>query len=206
MLAMGFIERLRQARAAREGQAAIEEEVRQRLEKVEEISKAKEKIRLSMLRSQAMAYHMESGIPDLLKELSNLTTARVVGDAYGYSNSKEQLYNGIIHLNLYNTRSYGDVMLQKTTPESFICEVVFNVGTERRKDREYVTMNVFNIEAFPDGTIAFHAERRGSSTIKQERWRNDKTVLEAALERAYSYPKKISEERYGHPPVGSHGR
>lgn len=177
---MGFIERLREEKKAREdtvAREALERDLRQKLRQ-EAIKKAhdqlrqqeeEEKRRHEERNLHARQFQRESGIIPLAEE-----TERLLGGGGEWEGSPD-----------YQLRD-GDSAV-------FLVEWGWHYNYSRKLDGNHYIYpqkvsgsgKYFAIETCPDGTIVFHASRFGSSSVSQEKWRNNKELLEVALERAY---------------------
>lgn len=183
---MGFIERLRREREARDAikHAAAERERLKRehtsmLEEQLHRREEEERKRHEERKLQARQFQRESGIISLAEEM-------------------EQLIEGG-----YGWKSKPDYQLSDRDSTALLIRLVWHSNYSHKVRGEYYNFpqevsgsgKYFVIETTPDGIILFHADWLGLSSIPRERWQDNKEVLESALEKAYNHPK-IHSWRY----------
>lgn len=83
-----------------------------------------------------------------------------------------------------------------------ICRKRLEISRREPDFDEYGEHKFIDIKTDAEGTIRFDAGIRGSSTISQAHWQQDKDVLEKALGKAYNNPRI---EEYRHPSASEAG-
>lgn len=176
---MGFLERLREEKEVKDAAAceALERErlVQERRKETHDQRRQQEeeeKRRHEESNLHAKQFQEESGIIPLAKEME-----RLLGGGRGWKGGNPD----------YRLRDGDSVAFSVTWGWHF------NSSREVSGSGKY-----FAIETCPDGAIVFHASWLGSSSVSQEKWRNNKKLLEVALERAYNRPR-IHSWRYYSP-------
>lgn len=71
----------------------------------------------------------------------------------------------------------------------YSCEVILEDVPEYHDDP--MTRVFIGIVTSPDGTIKFNGDEEGSSILTKDTWKNNKSVLRDALDRAYKNPHRI---------------
>lgn len=161
---MGFIEKLRQEKEARERAEAerrrLERERREITERECEQQVLADKQRHEVRRKQAEQFRNESGISTLIEELRTLIPG--------------------------SNKYPGKWPFIRQSDEDSICDkVVWNIKISERHEH---TGNYIVSETLPDGTIKVHGGFLDSSGIPRNIWSSNKAVLESALEKAYRHP------------------
>ncbi len=138
-------------------------------------------------REQAGAFREESKIDSLLSKLAGLIDGDLCS-VYGPGNSA-YLHSGS------DGRINWPTRLQDPDSDRshFLRWDVVSLGDvypEKNSDYYYERFvgKYIAVECCPEGTIIFHAGKRGSSTLTRAQWRSNPDSLEASLESAYSQP------------------
>lgn len=210
---MGFIERLRQRITVdnqRYQQSLIHKATERDAQRQEE---EKEKEFHKKRLQQAFGFRKDSGIGDLVAELDRiLKEAKVPGmvadpnhsgegesypvegfvdrgdvrgpmtlyGIYGYDKEKDAKYTGI-------------APIVPTDVDSVFDEASWDKKTIKEGVRgpyglwDNIECRLLVIETCPDGNLIFHAGKR--KTITEQEWRNNKGILDHALEQAFNNPK-----------------
>lgn len=176
---MGFFERLRQEKDARDREALRQTQVaksKSLFDQQKESTRQAEAFHHNQ-RMKAEQTVKESGIDTLLDELANLV--KIHGYPiflYGRSKELERRHIPIRNVDSCNAIFKWDIQKRK-------------VGKGSGPGYYDYSEKYFAIEACPDGVIKIAATGPGDSTINSNQWRSANSLLEVALERAFNNPR-----------------
>ena len=177
MQGMGLTEDLRRRKTEREDlkrqQRLIEQEQR-RIEIQKQEEKLAREQRLKVLAEEANIRFQESGLLELITEVSELGG----GSPWNFKNDTKGVYE------------CGIIISSKKIPDKYWTGDETGDGVIERK--------IVRVEIDSKGAMQFEGGRSGSSTVKQDVWERDKSILEKALGKAY-YNPKLERERYYRP-------
>lgn len=177
---MGFLGELRQEKEARErveaGRRRMEEE-RKRASEGQRIQlEQAEKQRREARREQAQQFRDKSGIRSLVEELRQLIVPRYYQE---HSHYERPPFEPRDEDSIFDTVQWDEDKGRQLTNDTY-----------RHSGKLIVA------ETCTDGIIQVHGGFLGSSTISSDQWRNNKGVLESALEKAYHRPIRYTRIRY----------
>lgn len=168
---MRFIERLKQqneaaAQIGREQTAELQRK-REAEETARQQKEAQEREFHAQQRHQAEAFREESGFTTTVNELKK----ELPGVKY-------------IHGDTFRQSDSDSVVDDVEWDQTKVGEGENKMGRWDKLEGKHIA-----IETCPDGTFVFHGGWGGGSAVSLERWRENKEVLEIALEKAYKHPR-----------------
>lgn len=173
---MGFIERLKEEKETREHAEAerrrTEEECKAAVVVQRQQQQDAERLRREARKNQAKQFRDENGIGSLVIELKRLIDGSTFVQERDHiqPRDKDSVLDGFGW-----DESYGGQVASRTYKYSGKLIVA---------------------ETYPDGTVQVHGGLFGSSKIPLVQWRNNKNVLESALEKAYYHPARYTRREY----------
>lgn len=183
-----FLENLKRQkeieREVRETQAQLELRQKAAAKKAEEERIEEKKEQAFRLAREAKKQFYESGLPDLIHKL--LKVYPKLNFEIRHEAPEEESYDFRTRHNMAYS-SYGYDYYRGN--EKHVSVVILH-DVEDYND-EPVTKVFFQIVTTHDGIIRFNGGWRGSSIVPKDIWKNNTSVLEEALGKAYKHPQKI---------------
>lgn len=173
---MGFIERLEQEELTQRQQLKDRREAREREQLQREVD---EKAHHAQRKQQAEKFWEESGVGVVVAKLDEFIAR------FKRRGSREK------------PTSVGDLPVSQRDPDSVLdialWDGVYTSGSSEVRvlvNATHYSEKYIAVESCPDGTIVFHGNWRGSTTIRETEWRSEdkEQIFDRALEKAFKHP------------------
>lgn len=178
---MNFIERLRQELVVEKQKEAQKTAQQEAIEKARFQKETDERERRVKRKEQSEKFREESGVSQVVDKLANFFSSQIReviyiatdSDHHTYEYTRQERRGGRVRENEF-------AYIPCPGDSDSIYDVVHWDG------KKYI-----DVESCPDGTIVFHGDRKGSTTIRTTEWRNKEKeqLFDKALEKAYNSPK-----------------